>query len=87
MKVIPGNLIYLTMVSQLSEAVASFNSGFLYKKAGPNFALVSMFSISGLGSILLMMFWSESPYLILCFIMLAKLGISSAFNMAFIASM
>jgi len=87
MKVIPGNLIYLTMVSQLSEAFAYLQSGFLYKKTGAKLGFISMFIVSGLGSLCLLLFWSESPYLIICFIILAKLGITSAFNMAFISCM
>ena len=87
MKVVPGNLIYLTMVSQLSDAVANFQSGFLYKKTGARLGFISMYALSGCGSLCLLMFWSGSPYLILCFIVLAKLGITSAFNMAFISFM
>ena len=43
-----------------------------------------MYTLSAVGSLCLLLFWSGSPYLILCFIVLAKLGITSAFNMAFI---
>ena len=87
MKVVPGNLVYLTMVSQLSDAVANFQSGFLYKKTGPRLGFFSMFTLSSVGSLCLLLLWNQSPYLILCFIILAKLGITSAFNMAFISFM
>jgi hypothetical protein len=87
MRVVSGNLMYLTMISRLADAFANFQSGFLYKKTGPRLGFISIFSLSALTSFYLLMLWSESPYLILCFNILAKLGITSAFNMAFIAFM
>lgn len=86
MKKVPGDLIALTLVSQVAEFTAMIFSGWFYPKLGPYMSMLSTTALSAVGSVLLMMFWtSNSPKLILTFVILEKLGMTAAFNAVFIA--
>lgn len=86
MKKVPGDLISLTLVSQVSEFVAMLISGYLYPKIGPRLGHIYVLIMAAISSIFLMIYWnSNSPKLILILIMIAKFGVTAAFNIVFIA--
>lgn len=86
MKKVPGDVISLTLVSQISEFVAMLISGYFYPKIGPRLGHIYMFILAAVSSILLMIYWnSNSLNLILILIILSKFGMTAAFNVVFIA--
>lgn len=85
MKYVTGNLITNTLASQSGELIADCISGLIYTLVGPKMGFSISYIFSILGSVLLLKFWTNTST-ILYFIIMAKFGISSAFNMSFIAS-
>ena len=86
MKKVPGDLIALTLVSQFAEFFAMTFSGWIYPKLGDKWGLILFLGIAATGNILLMGYWeSDSPKLILLFVIIGKFGITAAFNVVFIA--
>ena len=85
MKFVEGSLVKNTLGSQFAEFTADALSGFIYSFLGPRYGFASSYLIGICGSIFLMIYWYEKSYILLL-IIAAKFGISSAFNMSFIAS-
>ena len=85
MKFVQGSLVKNTLGSQVAEFMANSLSGFVYSFLGAKYGFASSYVVSILGSTLLILYWDNKDY-ILILIIAAKFGISSAFNMSFIAS-
>lgn len=83
MKYIPGNLFVNTSVSTTSELIAYIFSGFVYNSVGGKKAFVISFAISALGGFLIA-FAPATGLLIASFVLLAKFGISFAFNLVYL---
>ena len=65
--------------------MANLLSGFVYQILGAKYGFASSYVVSIVGSSLLILYWDNKDYILLL-IIAAKFGISSAFNMSFIAS-
>jgi hypothetical protein len=85
MKFVEGSLIKNTLGSQFGEFSADALSGFIYSILGARYGFATSYLIGIFGSIFLMIYWENKDYILLL-IIAAKFGISSAFNMSFIAS-
>ena len=85
MKFVKGSLIKNTLGSQIAEFSADALSGVVYAGVGPRRGFVCSYIVGICGSVLMLTFWENKDY-ILFLIIAAKLGMSSAFNMSFIAS-
>ena len=85
MKMVKGTLTQNTIVSQIAELAANFYSGLMYLSIGPKMGFSSSYAICVVGSILLMMNWNNIDMIPL-YITMAKFGISSSFNMIYLAS-
>ena len=85
LKYIEGNIFRNTAASGLSELPAVILGGFLYYKVGIKITLVGSFTVAIIGGVLLIIF-SDRPDLIQYFIFLAKCGVSSTFNIAYLAN-
>lgn len=86
MKKIKGSLIKNTLTSQAAEFTADLTSGLVYFLIGPKKAFVIMYLLSMTGIVLLTIYYDDVD-LIPIFIIMGKYGISSTFNMVFIAYM
>ena len=81
----PGDIYLNAFVSSIAQIVANMTSGAVYNFFGPKTAFVLCFTISAVGGILIAFVPSTvSPYLEAFFVLLAKLGISSAFTMVYL---
>ena len=84
-KSMPGNIYINASVSSIAQIVANMTAGAVYNFFGPKTAFVLCFIISGVGGILIAFIpGTVSPYLEAFFVLLAKLGISSAFTMVYL---
>ena len=83
MKYIPGNLFVNTSVSTTSELVAYIFSGFVYNAVGGKKAFVISFALSAIGGFLIA-FVPATGLTIASFVLLAKFGISFAFNLVYL---
>jgi len=83
MKYIPGNLYVNTSVSTISELVAYVFSGFVYNAVGGKKAFIISFALSALGGFLIA-FIPATGFAIASFVLLAKFGISFAFNLVYL---
>lgn len=83
MKYVPGNLYVNTSVSTISELIAYICSGFVYKYFGGKTAFIISFALSAAGGFLIA-FVPATGYLIAIFVLLAKFGISFAFNLVYL---
>jgi OCT family organic cation transporter-like MFS transporter 3 len=83
MKYVPGNLYVNTTVSTISELIAYIFSGFVYNAFGGKKAFIISFALSATGGFLIA-FVPASGYLIASFVLLAKFGISFAFNLVYL---
>ena len=85
MKNLNGSIIKNTIFSQSAEIVARALGGVIYMKVGARLSLSSMFMISTIGSIFLIIFYDREdllPY----FIIFTKFGVAAVINMLLIAS-
>ena len=83
MKYIPGNLYVNTSVSTISELIAYVFSGFVYQTFGGKKAFIVSFALSATGGFLIA-FIPAGGYLIATFVLIAKFGISFAFNLVYL---
>lgn len=84
MKYVPGNIYVNTSVSALSELVAYASSGFAYKILGGKPSFWISFFLAGIGGILIAISPNAVGYKIASFVLVAKFGISFAFNLVYI---
>lgn len=85
MKLVKGTLTQNTIVSQVAELSANWYSGLMYSSVGPRMGFTTSYLLCLGGSILLMMNWNNLDMIPL-YITMAKFGISSSFNMIYLAS-
>jgi hypothetical protein len=85
MKYINGDFYTNIFVSSASELVAYVISGVLYQKIGIKLTLVVFFGISIIGSVTYMIFGDADEALVPIMILGAKFGVSSTFNIAYLA--
>ena len=85
MKKVQGSIVVNTISNQVSEVSADILSGFYYVYAGPIRGFQSMFMLSIIGTVLLLIYW-DNVDLIPVFVLIAKFGVSANFNMVYIAS-
>ena len=86
LKYLSGDLFSNTITSSLAQSGACLFGGVLYQKVGIKWTLGISFFLSMLGSLLLMLNVTESRWLISCFILIARFGCSSTFNIVYIAN-
>lgn len=79
---VKGSLVLNTIFSQAAEMSANYLSMFIYAFLGAKLGFLSMFVLSIVGSILLIIFFSNLT-LLPVFIICAKFGIAASFNMCF----
>lgn len=84
-KRVPGGIVESTTSSQAAELIAVICSGFLYHFCGAKWGLVMCYSVSLLGSVFMILYWNNIPYLQV-FLFAAKFGVSAAFNIIFVAA-
>jgi hypothetical protein len=85
MKFVKGSLLKNTLGSQVAEFSADLASGLVYSYLGPKRGFISSYIVGIFGATLMLIYWENKDY-ILYLIIAAKLGMSAAFNMSFIAS-
>eukprot|EP00347_Sterkiella_histriomuscorum_P017063 403350803 len=85
LKYIEGDFFINSIVASLVEVPAFLLSGYLYQKLGVKFVLPFSFSVSIVGSILLIIFYDQ-VHLIPVFILLARFGVGSTFNICYLAN-
>lgn len=83
MKYVPGNIYVNTTVSTISELLGYSVSGLAYKIIGGKAAFIVSFAISSVGGFLIA-FVPAVGYEIAGFVLLAKFGISFAFNLVYV---
>jgi len=83
MNYIPGNLYINTSISTISELIAYGFSGFFYNAFGGKKAFVLSFALSALGGFLIA-FLPDAGTMTAVFVLLAKFGISFAFNLVYL---
>ena len=83
MKYVPGNISVNTTVSTVSELIAYASSGLAYQMLGGKTAFFLSFLISAVGGSLIA-FIPAVGYEIAGFVLLAKFGISFAFNLVYV---
>jgi len=81
---IKGTIVSNTLSSQFAEMIAVMSSSPTYSYYGPKRAFTIMLVVSGIGALLLYVYFLNDS-LVPVFIFVSKFGISSAFNMTFIA--
>eukprot|EP00347_Sterkiella_histriomuscorum_P016560 403352729 len=85
LKYIEGDFFINSIVASLVEVPAYILSGILYQKLGIKFVLTFSFGVSIVGSILLIIFFDQIK-LIPVFILLARFGVASTFNICYLAN-
>ena len=83
MKYVPGNIFVNTTISTVSELIAYACSGLAYQALGGKTAFFFSFLISSVGGFLIA-FIPAVGYEIASFVLLAKFGISFAFNLVYV---
>ena len=84
LKYIPGNVYINNSVATISELIATVAGGVLVSYTGGKVAFIISFSISAVGSFLLVFVPASNVYLIAFFVLLAKFGISFAFLLVYL---
>merc|ERR1712151_1199910 len=85
LKYIPGNIYVNTVVSTTSEVVANMMSGYLMKTMGIKSSMVVAFVCATTGGVLMICFYDYANAMA-GFVLLAKFGISTAFNNVYLAT-
>ena len=85
MKYFEGNIFLNCSISSASEIVAYLLGGYLYQKAGIHATLMVAFGISIMGAIAIMIFGENKDYIPLM-VLSAKFGVSSTFNISYLAN-
>ena len=81
LKTVPGDLVSMTIVSQIADFVGTFLSCYIYKKLGAKISHISMSALAAVGTSALLIVWYEnSPRVILLCILMTKLGLGAVFN-------
>ena len=83
MKYIPGNLYVNTSIATVSEILAYICAGFVYNAFGGKKAFIISFALSATGGFLIAFIPGATEYLIALFVLLAKFGISFAFQLVY----
>lgn len=83
-KYIPGNMYTNVMVAQFSEIIACFISGSLANRFGTKHTIIFSFAVGGIFGLTMNYVNPTNIPLILTCLLLAKFGVSSAFNMVYI---
>ena len=87
MKYLPGNIFTNTFASGFSELVADIVSGMIYGRLGARLTYSGLLALSLLGGVcILFMGESTSSVAMPIFVMLAKFGISGAFNTNYVCT-
>jgi hypothetical protein len=85
-KKIPGNFYVNTIFSSISECVACIASGIIATKIGEKHTIQGSFLLAFIFGALLAFFNDSGVVVIAVFVIFAKAGSTSAFNMCFIAT-
>ena len=85
LKYIPGNIYTNTAISNASELVAYAASGYLMNLMGIKISYFTGFSVATAGGLLLIFFFSAIDY-VPFFVLLAKFGVSFAFNISYLGT-
>ena len=83
MKYLPGNIYNNNLASTISEFGAIILSGFMYEKMGLKLSNTILLLISVVGGIFIIFLGTDSKILMPLFVLLAKFGISGAFNLCY----
>ena len=83
LKNVEGYLVTLTIVSQVAEFSANASGGILYGVVGPKKGFSSMFVLCTVGSILLFIKHDDATWIPI-FVVIAKFGITAAFNQCYV---
>ncbi|CDW90620.1 solute carrier family member 5 [Stylonychia lemnae] len=87
MKYIKGDFFTNILVAALTETIAYIVSGYLVQKIGIRRVLIFCYSVSIIGGLMLIVFQDRSQgYLIPFSILLARFGISAAYNICYLVS-
>ena len=84
MQFINGSIISNTLSCQFAEVFADIVSNRIYQKLGAKYGFSICFMICILGSVLLLVFWQYEDFIFI-FIIIAKFGISAAFNIFYMS--
>lgn len=79
MKNLPGSIIVNTLSAQISDFIAVIIGGYIYNKIGPKATYVMSYACISVGSILLIIYWSNQA-LVPIFIFVAQFGASANLN-------
>jgi hypothetical protein len=83
MKYLPGSIYANTAVSSISEIAAYICSGLFFKTLGGKVAFIISFTVAAVGGLCILFFKDEQGLMIALFVLLAKFGISCAFNLVY----
>lgn len=83
---LPGNIYNNALASSASEFLAYILGGVLYKALNIKKSFILLYSISVVGSLLILFYGASKPSYMPAFVTLAKFGISACFNVIYIAS-
>lgn len=86
LKYIPGNIYVNTSLSCTAEVLAYFISGAVLKTFGVKLSFILSFILAAIGGIMLVIFYNASGALIGVFVLFAKFGIASCFNLCYLAT-
>lgn len=91
LKYIPGDIYTNVMLSSLAEVLACFFSGVVSSKYGIKATMILSFAMATVFGYALSFFTEESvadnyPLTIMCLVLLAKLGLTSAFSNCYLAT-
>lgn len=81
----PGDTFTIIMVVGLVESISCIFSGIIANYLGSKVTLLISFLFAGIGALLFVLTPVENTGLILVFLLLARAGISSSYNLCYIA--
>ena len=82
-KYLPGDAFMNIIVTSVADAISSIVAGSISTAIGAKNTLFMSFSLATIGAIALM-FSGDEKYLIVCFVMITRFGINSAFTLCYI---
>ena len=85
LKYIPGNLYVNTVIANASEIIAYVASGYLMNIMGIKISYLTGFTVATIGGLLLMFFFGMTNIMPV-FVLLAKFGVSFAFNICYLGT-
>ena len=86
LKYLPGDIYSNTYATSLAEAIGLAQSGITYRYTGLKTAMVLPYAVSLMGGICILMYGDQMLGLMPFFVLLLRLGISSVFNIVWLAN-